>query len=179
MWDLSYVWSIFSLLVCTSGRISRAILFWRSCTHNRLTLQNEPMCSWQVWQEYSPESRYSLKPNWQRWWCCYTLFCPSAILITPHCQSYRSGIGGKLLALPRWSICLAAAHHHSSHITTGEAAEPSQQWGKQGEPARANTVHQLWRAKLSGIYQLTCKVHSPQRAKLCLCTIVSFAHWMC
>lgn len=37
-------------LVFTSGRISRAVLFWRSCNHNRLTLQNEPMCNCQVHQ---------------------------------------------------------------------------------------------------------------------------------
>lgn len=37
-------------LVCTSDRISRAVLCWRSCNHNGLTLQNEPMCSWPVWQ---------------------------------------------------------------------------------------------------------------------------------
>lgn len=109
-------------------------------------------------RQFCSESHFSLKLNCQRW-CCYTVFSPSAILITtPHSQSYRSCTGGKHLALPHQSICLAAAHHHSCHRRSCRTLPAVR---KTGEPAGANTVHQLWRAKLSGVYQL-CSLNVKQ-----------------
>lgn len=106
--------SLYQGLVCTSDRISRDILCWKSCNHNRLTLQNQPICSWQVPQAIFSRITLLLEAKLPEMMMLYSLLS----LSHPHNTSLPELQMGNWWEAPCSAspkLCLAAAHHHSCH----------------------------------------------------------------
>lgn len=104
-------------LVCTSSGASRSVFSWRSCIHNRSTLQNEPVRSWQVHQGIFSKTTLLFQAKMPK-------LMPLLYSLLPYCPSPSHPHDTLLLELqiiywhlalplPHLSTYPAAAHHHS------------------------------------------------------------------